>query len=202
MEQAIQTATPDYSEIEQLKTQQVEIEQELKKIKMAKNRLLDLAEKDAILESDIKDRMAGHREREYLLTSEMFGIKSKMESIPFENQIKYNAQIMRATIQSIYSSGMEFRRMSFDERRKLAQFAFNGKDQDGNRAGLYIRQDKEAEWSFTIKGIFSGVNEQDFLPMEPWKANALLGIEDHNYNPFENSELKSLSSDHFIVLSF
>jgi hypothetical protein len=114
MKQAIKSAIPDYSEIEQLRVQQGEIEQGLKKIKIAKNRLLDLAERGALKE--------------------------------------------------------------------------------GDRAGVYIRKDNEAEWSFTIKGIFSGIDERDFLPMEPWKANALLGIEDDNYNPFEKRELKSPNS--------
>ncbi len=195
MEQAIKSAIPDYGEIEQLRSQQDEIEQGLKKVKIAKKRLLDLAEKGVLEEGDIKERMTEHREREYLLNAEMASINSKIENIPSENQMKHNAEIMLRTIESIYSNGMEFAGMSFDEKRQLAQFAFNGKDQDGNRAGVYIRRDKEAEWSFTIKGIFSGIDERDFLPMEPWKANALLGIEDDNYNPFEKSELKSLSSD-------
>jgi hypothetical protein len=99
---------------EQLRVQQGEIEQGLKKIKIAKNRLLDLAERGAL--------------------------------------------------------------------------------EEGDRAGVYIRKDNEAEWSFTIKGIFSGIDKRDFLPMEPWKANALLGIEDDNYNPFEKRELKSPNS--------
>ena len=42
MKQAIKSAIPDYSEIEQLRVQQGEIEQGLKKIKIVKNRLLDL----------------------------------------------------------------------------------------------------------------------------------------------------------------
>jgi DNA invertase Pin-like site-specific DNA recombinase len=194
MEEAIKSAVPDYSEIEKLKIHKIEMEQEIKKIQTAKDRLLDLAEKGAILESDIKERMTINREREYLLNAEIDSINTKLENVPSEKVIKRKADLLKCTIESIYSSGLEFSRMSFEEKRKLIQIAFSGRDHDGSRAGVYIKKDGAAEWSFTIKGVFSGATISDYLPMQGWKANGMLGIEDDNFDPFSRSELKSLNS--------
>jgi len=171
MEQAIKSDVPDYSEIKKLKIQRAKMEQEFKKIKTAKNRLLDLAEKSAILENDIKERITEHREREYLLNSEIASIDTKFGNILSEKAINRTADLLKCTFESIYSSGLEFSRMSFEEKRQLVQLAFNGKDHDGYRAGVYIKKDGEAEWSFTIKDVFSWIAIRDYLPMEPWKAN-------------------------------
>ena len=57
---------------------------------------------------------------------------------------------------------------------------------------MYIRKDGEDDWSFEIKGVIPGTTISDYLPMEPWRANGMLGIEDENYNPFEKREQKSL----------
>jgi DNA invertase Pin-like site-specific DNA recombinase len=195
MEEAIKSAIPDYSEIKKLKLQRAEMEQELKEIKTAKNRLLDLAEKGVILEIEIKERMTEHRERDYLLNAEIASIDTKLENVPSEQAIGHKADLLKCTIESIYSSGLEFSRMSFEEKRQLIQIAFSDRNHDGSRAGVYIKKDGKAEWSFTIKGVFSGATISDYLPMEPWIANGMLGIEDDNYDPFSRSELKSLNNE-------
>jgi hypothetical protein len=94
MEEAIKSAVPDYSDIEKLKIHKIEMEQEIKKIQTAKNRLLDLAEKGAILEIEIKERMTEHREREYLLNAEIASIDTKLENVPSEKVIKRKADLL------------------------------------------------------------------------------------------------------------
>jgi len=195
MEEAIQAAIPDYSETDKMETRKAEIEQELRKIETAKNRLFDIIEESETLPNDIKGRLTKHRERESLLNKELEGINSKLRNIPSQKAIGMTADLLRREIESKYSSGLEFAEMNFDERRKLVQLAFSGgTDQDGNRAGVYILKDNEG-YSIEIKGVIPGTAIKDYLPMDPEKANILLGIEDDNCNPFVKSEQESLSSD-------
>jgi hypothetical protein len=129
-----------------------------------------------------------------LLKDQLAIIKRRLDNIPSAEAVGQKADLLKAQIWSIYSSGLEFAEMNFDEKRKLVQLAFTGQDPDGIRPGVYIRKDGEDDWSFEIKGMIPGTTISDYLPMEPWRANYMLGIEDENYNPFEKHELKSLRS--------
>jgi len=45
--------------------------------------------------------------------------------------------------------------MSFDDKRKLLQHAFSGKDAEGKRCGVYVSRTAEDRWVYTIKGVFN-----------------------------------------------
>jgi DNA invertase Pin-like site-specific DNA recombinase len=194
MEKAIQAAIPDFSEIDKLVTDNKDIKKELKRIKIDRDHLLDLSLKHVIENSDLKEKMRKLRDRESLLKDQLAIIKRRLDNIPSAEAVGQKADLLKAQIWSIYSSGLEFAEMNFDEKRKLVQLAFTGQDPDGIRPGVYIRKDGEDDWSFEIKGMIPGTTISDYLPMEPWRANYMLGIEDENYNPFEKHELKSLRS--------
>jgi len=194
MEKAIQAAIPDFGEIDKLETNKGEMDQEIKQIKTDRDRLLDLALKGVIEDSDLKEKMTRLRERESLLKDQIAGIKQKLCNIPSAETVGQKADLLKSHIESIYSSGLEFAEMDFDEKRKLLQLAFTGQDPDETRPGVYITKDGENDWSFEIKGVIPGTTIRDFLPLEAWRANEILGIEDENYNPFEKRKLKSLSS--------
>ncbi|MDB4442096.1 recombinase family protein [bacterium] len=196
MEQAIQAAIPDYSEIDKLETRKNQMEQELKQIKADRSHLLGLAKKRVIEDGDLKEEMDKLRDRESTLRVQLAEINQKLSNIPSKAEVGEKADLLKAHIQSIYTSGEEFAQMNFDERRKLVQMAFSGQNPDGTRPGVYVKKNGEDDWSFEIKGVFPGHTISDYLPMEPWKANVILGIEDDNYNPFSREQQETLSSGH------
>ena len=129
--------------------------------------------------------MSSLKERESLLNKEVETIRDKIKAVPKKKEIKARADLLKAHIQSIYTNSTEFKNMGFEEKRKLCQFAFNGKDFEGNRSGVYVKKENDGSWSFEIKGILNDSDIKDYLPMDKEKANSILGIEDDKYNPFE-----------------
>ena len=72
--------------------------------------------------------------------------------------------------------------MSYENRRKLSQKAFAGKDAEGKRLGVYVKN-TNGKWTFTINGILNAdvnyalwVNlKEGSLPMEKWEMVDILG---------------------------
>jgi hypothetical protein len=75
--------------------------------------------------------------------------------------------------------------MTFDEKRKLAQYVFNSVDSNGKRHGVYVEKvdRKNYQWRFTLQGAL--FTRDDYLPMRSSDARALLGIEDKSIDPFK-----------------
>jgi hypothetical protein len=60
-----------------------------------------------------------------------------------------------------------YAKMTFDDKRKLLQSVFTGKDPDGNRCGVYIKKDnkdKKQPWLYEIRGNF--ISEVGRLPIK------------------------------------
>jgi hypothetical protein len=66
--------------------------------------------------------------------------------------------------------------MSFEDKRKIVQTAFGGKDFEGNRCGVYVNKpDKAVEpVTYEIKGVFTDIQGQ--LPMPLKDAQQILGL--------------------------
>jgi hypothetical protein len=71
--------------------------------------------------------------------------------------------------------------MSYDDRKKLFQTAFAGKDAHGNRSGVYLmdwhQKDKRRIY-YAIKGVLG--EEESFLPMTFEEYISVYGIEDQD----------------------
>jgi len=197
MMKAVENAVPDTKDIGLKESRLIEISQELKKVNQRKIRLIDLYENEAISIEDFKPKMSVHTERESLLSDELVKLKNEIESVPKEEEIIRTADLIRCHIESIYSNGIEFENMSFEEKRKLAQFAFSGRDYQGQRSGVYVRKDGN-EWSFEIKGVLLDSSILEYLPMNQEKANSILGIEEEHINITDRyiDEQESLRNEH------
>jgi hypothetical protein len=141
-----------------------------------------MIETASISPEDVKKRMSKYKQREASLKIELKRLKARLDNLPSGTALKRNTELLQSTMEAIYRNSTEFSKMSFDEKRKLAQFAFSGKDQDGKRSGVYVKKDNDG-FSYTITGVLGHSNLTGFLPLEDWQARGLLGIEDDNYNP-------------------
>jgi len=197
MIEAVESAIPDVKDVEMKESRILDIDKELRKVNQRKVRLIDLYETDGITREDFTPKMSQHKEREALLTDEMEKLKTEIESVPRKKEIKERADLLKAHIQSIYTNSIEFENMSFEEKRQLAQFAFSGQDYQGQRAGVYVRKDVDG-WSFELKGILQDSSIVEYLPMEKWKENGILGIEEININNVDSykSEQKTLRNEY------
>ncbi len=171
IEQAAKAALPNVKEQDDLKHEIKQAEKELLKIKKMKGKLLDLAESGSLHDDDIKERMDKHRETEALLRSRIDIVMSKLKSIPSEKDIKKRSGIIVRFRQEFLKMKKHLNdEMTFDDKRKLLQYAFDGKDDDGKRCGVYIRKADNGRWIYEIKGLFhengimKKINHVDIVP--------------------------------------
>ncbi len=180
MEQAEKDAIPDHKKIKQLRVQLEKNAQELKKIKRAKDKLLDKLEKGIIDDDDLRERFQKHKTRKVLLKSEIETIQSKLDNVPTERMIKQKAQLMQRVKESYFQSEPHLKEMTFEDKRLLLQNIFSGADKDGNRSGVYLEKKGYKRWLYTIKGTF--IEEVGRLNSDPKKAsnNVLCQRDAHN----------------------
>ena len=154
MEQAAKEAIPNLKEIKLLRVQFEKNVQELKKIKRAKDKLLDKVEKGIIGDDDLKERFQRHKDREGLLKAENDKIQSKINKVPTEQIIKQKAQLMQRVKESYFHSEAHLKEMTFQDKRELLQSIFSGNDNEGNRYGVYVEKKGGKDWLYTIRGTF------------------------------------------------
>ena len=89
--------------------------------------------------------------------------------------------------------------MSCDEKRKLVETAFDGKDSKGSRFGVYVSKTgtgKQKEFPFTIIGTFQEKTLKGKLPITTNDLHIILGIDSSevkDYDPFRAKELNLCS---------
>jgi hypothetical protein len=155
IEEAAKRAIPDLRETKKLRKQSDRNQQELKKIPISRDRLLDRVEKGIIEDEDLRERWSKLKEREMLLNSEIEQIQSKLRSVPTEEDISRAAQLMLRVKESYLQSEAHLKEMGFEDKRALLQSLFGGTDKDGKRYGVYVEKMKrKGLWVYTIKMAF------------------------------------------------
>jgi predicted CopG family antitoxin len=154
IEQAAKDAVPDLAEIEALKQGIEQAEKELIKIKKSKDNLIMQIEQGNISGEDVKERMSKLKEQEAFLKGQIDISTMKCAMIPTQQDLKRKSGLLLAMMRQILKSQAHLDEMSFDDKRKLLQTAFNGKTIDGKRLGVYISKSENGNWLYAIKGIF------------------------------------------------
>ena len=157
IEAAAKAAIPDLKEIEELKETIEQEREQLIKVGQAKDRLVDLAAKGSLTDSDIKDKMAKLRDREQKLKDQIEIHRAKCEIVPDFKAATRKTNLLLRLRQNILRSHNHLEEMTFEEKRELLQAAFAGTDAEGKRYGVYINKNKTGNWIYTITGIFQDV---------------------------------------------
>jgi DNA invertase Pin-like site-specific DNA recombinase len=155
IEQATKAAIPDLKEMDELRREIEQSQKELLKTNKMKDKLLDLAENGTLSDDEIKERIDKHRATEAYLKSKIELGKSKLINIPSDDDIKRKSGRLLSIMRNILKRKKHLdAEMTFDDKRKLLEYAFGGKDADGKRCGVYIRKLDNGRWFYTINGLF------------------------------------------------
>jgi hypothetical protein len=181
MEKAIKAAVPDAEEIGQLPVRKEELTKELDKLKSERNRLVRKIAQGVISDDVAKDTLDEYADREVLLMQEISKIDYKLESVPSRRVIGITADLIKRHIETIHKNGRKYAQITFEEKRKLAQFAFSGQDPEGRRCGVYLEKtdSEKYPWRFTIRGVLK-TRKNERLPLREWQVRSILGIEDES----------------------
>lgn len=149
LREAIFDGNPIANEIEKIRRKITQTEKELKSVD-AKLRNFDKAigtyqgeDMDSYLQG-LKSRIKPLNDSRESLNSEIESYRKQMESIPTEQEIEGASRMKQALLkrvkESYFSSGHSFNEFSIGERKKLIDLIFGGKDPNGKRYGVYIKQ--------------------------------------------------------------
>ncbi len=165
MEKAMLRAIPDASRIGELREQEEGLKKRLEKAEGERQRLIKSIAKGIISDSEAERTILEIRERTSLLTEEIEKIRPQVEKVPTEGQIRRKAKLIKRTLEGIYTRPGRLSKMSFDDKRKLAQMVFAGKTPEGARCGVYVKRSGKAGEPviYEIKGLFGDI--QDRLPV-------------------------------------
>ncbi len=188
MEAATKAAIPNLQEIEDRKAKIEEATKLIRAIELKKDRLIDQIVKNNISDDDVKERMSMYKSQIEKLQSEINLNKNICENLPSPESVSMKIKLMLRLKQDILRSYGHLSKMSFDQKRKLLQVVFAGKDSDGKRYGVFINKTKNGKWIYTIKGAFQDLKGS-------LKVIELTNRPDLKYADFdEDNELKSLDN--------
>ena len=188
MEKAMRKAIPNKAEMKKLRDRRTVIRRERKKTDTERKRLVNAIAKGILSDSEASEKLEEIRNRKELLSIELDRIEPQLEKLPTEKQMKRKAKLMERTILAVYGNYPRLSRMSYEDKRKMVQTAFDGTDPEGNRCGVYVTKpeiDGDPK-RFTIKGLFGSKDGK--LPLTPSDIREILGVEkryDQDFDPFE-----------------
>jgi site-specific DNA recombinase len=159
-ERAIADSMPDERLINELKSKITDSEQELKRISKELNKLVKL-----VLAGDLKGETIKSTETELLnkrtqTEEELNKTTIRLKSLPDIEEVKRQADTIRRQLLERYSWKERLMEMTYDEKRELLHFLFDGKDDKGNPFGIYIEtrgKGKEKRIDYYMYGRLTGL---------------------------------------------
>lgn len=178
IERAIKAAIPD---CDRLVEKRERLEVELTKKDKARNRLLDLIEKDAITDEQAAKKLHDLKESEVGLRAEMEKVNLALADLPGERGIGLFVEpvgpnpgdvVIMDYDGNTYAGGNDlasFLSMDNQDRRKLIEAAFAGRQPDGKPAGIYLlpasaKGGRSRAFSFKLAGRLFPIGKLHALP--------------------------------------
>ena len=139
LQQAVEKATPDIAKIEKLAEEQGSLSQELKKIAVRKEKLVDAVADATLPNPVVKERMGKLLTREDQIESRLATIEEQLENAPDPAKVK---RLSKLGMRVLKSATRERPEMVFEKpyewKRNLAEHAFAGRDAKKQRLGVYV----------------------------------------------------------------
>jgi site-specific DNA recombinase len=196
---AVERATPNTEQIDRLQTTLASVTEDLRALKKKKEHLIDAVADGLVPRDEIKGRMDEMLAREELLQAERDRIRQELQTIPdhrrrlsavtdymkrvltdrlgideqdvpvamtMVEKARFAAAQRRSEREDLIDS------VPYEDRRKLVQNVFGGKDGRGRRLGVYVDRDNRGQWTYEIRGVLgpftagSELNFQGVLPEE------------------------------------
>jgi site-specific DNA recombinase len=153
---AIKDSLPDKKHIVSLKRRIADNEKALKKIENDLDKLVEIAISGTLKKETIQDREKGLYEAKAQLTEEIERDKQRLRFLPSVDQIEKQAEFVRRNLMLHFGSEDRLKEMSYDEKRQLLHFLFDGKDNEGTPYGIYVEKIGKGEWEYFIYGCLIG----------------------------------------------
>ncbi|MCF8307424.1 MAG: BREX-1 system adenine-specific DNA-methyltransferase PglX [Bacteroidales bacterium] len=154
LEKAMRRAAPDMQKIDGLQTEKTELEKDLKTLEKQKGKIIDAVADGLFDKTEIENKLNSIREKESAKQNRIYAIDAELESIPDSNHVKKLSKLGKGVLLNSTKSNLK---VLFDKpyewKRNLVERAFQGKDSQGRRLGVYVDATRDKDVTFEINGI-------------------------------------------------
>ena len=160
IEKAMQKAIPNFAELEQMQEEFDVLVDKKKVVIQQRDRIVKLAGEGVLSDEEVTGQIQDIRERLKALDDSINVLERKLDAVPnLEQMGKRTIMASRVFIDALkHPSEKAIDKMlaaPFEKKRKLIEYAFSGKDMDGNRLGVYVEKtdDPDKPWKFEVRAI-------------------------------------------------
>jgi hypothetical protein len=181
-EEAIKFRLPDQTERNDLKAELKQIKRTISKLDREKNNYLDRIGKGAFSDElqDRANKVESDIEASDIRRKQIHNRLSQIPD-PDDQMSKIAFQTMQKIIRSHFRNPSRILDMSFDDKRKMLEHVFSGRDEEGKKHGIYLKRgEKHREYIFELKWIFK-FNEIGTVMVPDDRIMEMLGLDKKEY---------------------
>ena len=191
-EKAISESMPDEKMILNLELEIKADEKELKTINRELDKLVELALSGTLNKETIKGKEQTLIEAKAEVTERLERNRDKLLSLPDVNEVRKEAETVRRQLLEQFSGKERLQEMTFDEKRTLLHWLFDGKDQYSASYGIYINKrgkGKNQMVDYFMYGKITGLRtvKGDDINYQRWDEDE--GIQDKNIQNYKTNKV-------------
>lgn len=173
-EEAIKNSLPDEKLINDLNLKIKNDQKDLKEIKNKRKRLVDAVLNGTLAEDSMEESDPELKEIQVEIENEITEAQNQLDNLPDIEAVKKEANQIRKMLKREYQSEEYLQNMSFDDKKQLLHFLFDGKAPNGDQYGIYVDKQgrgKSAEIDYMMFGRLTGLrtikgDDIDYFPDE------------------------------------
>ena len=178
-ERAIKDSLPDEDLILSLEKQVKAREKELKRTEKELDKLVNLALEGTLKKETIHEREKALYEVRGKASEELENTRARIASMPNLARVKQEAKQIRRQLLEHFSGEDRLQAMTFDEKKHLLHWLFEGKDGQGTQYGIYISKRGNKKYDYFLYGRITGLRT--------------MKGDDINYQRWDEDEYKTCS---------
>jgi site-specific DNA recombinase len=158
IKQAVERAIPNMDELNQFQEEHDRLKQTKSGILKERENLIGLAAKGILNEQEVETEIKDIRERLGAIETRLEQVTIQLSSRPDPEKVKRRSSMAQKVMVDVAKSKTALRKMTWARKRKLINHAFDGKDDQGNRMGVFVKWNEEDQnWDFEIRGILETI---------------------------------------------
>lgn len=150
--QAIARANPDPEGTARLEAEKQTLENQITKLERQRDNIVDKVAEGLLSDADIKTKMEKLREQLGAKQTRLQAVADQLNTLPSVESTKRLSELA-AKVLSNATRSPRLDKMKFHEARKLVEQAFDGKDQQGNPFGVYVKWDADKDHQIELRGV-------------------------------------------------
>ena len=179
VKRAIEEANPNAEQAEQDRHRLQRIAAELAKVRKGRDQILELISDGNLTKQEAVKKLDELKQRETTLSEESGRLEVSLASILDAQQIKVTAQHVATLFKGQRmgsaklwakkaSANEDIDKMTWEEKRTLAELVFGGRSSNGERLGIYVeRIDGQRTWRYAIHGhLINMWGKAPFMPTD------------------------------------